>query len=147
MNEREALKLVEQNGIMLESARGKTSSLVAQIAGGVISENWWSHPKSHLISALTRTVREAEQVLVCRLLQGKITYVHRRLWAALVKVAEDLPPSSLASVRELHGAKGRHEVVETQFPDWVPEEVVAEAKRMSREGALRLLEGRIPGIE
>ena len=147
MNEREALKLVEQNGIMLESARGKTSSLVAQIAGGVISGSWWSHPKGHLIFALTRTVREAEQVLVCRLLQGKITYVHRRLWAALVKVAEDLPPSSLASVRELHGAKGRHEVVETPFPDWVPEEVVAQAQRMSREEALRLLEGRIPDIK
>lgn len=147
MNEREVLKLVEQNGIMLESARGKTSSLVAQIAGEVISGSWWSHPKSQLIFALTRTVREAEQVLVCRLLHGKITYVHRRLWAALVKVAEDLPPSSLSSVRELHSAKGRHEVVETQFPDWVPEEVLAEAKRMSREEALRLLDGRIPGIK
>ena len=147
MNEREALKLVEQNGIMLESARGKTSSFVAQVTGEVVSGSWWSHPKSHLIFALTRTVRKAEQVLVCRLLQGKITYVHRHLWAALVRVAEDLPISSLASIRELHAAKGHHEVVETQFPDWVPEEIVAEAKRMSREEALRLLDGRIPGIK
>ena len=147
MNEREALELVEQNGIMLESARGKTSSLAAQIAGEVVSGSWWGHPKSDQIFALTRTVRDSEQVLVCRLLQGKITYVHRRLWAALVKVADDLPPPSLASVRELHGAKGRHEVVETRFPDWVPEEVVSEAKRMSREEALRLLDGRIPGIK
>ncbi len=146
MNEREALLLVEQNGIMLESARGKTSSFAAHIAGEESSGSWWSHPKSHLIFELTRAVREAEQVLVYRLLQGKITYVHRRLWAALVRVAEDLPRSSLASVRELHSAKGHHEVLETQFPDWVPAEVVAKAKRMSREEALNLLDGRIPGI-
>ena len=56
MNQREALKLVEKNGIMLESARGKTSSLVAQIAGGDISGSWWSHPKSHLIFALTTPI-------------------------------------------------------------------------------------------
>jgi len=143
----EALRLIEQNGIMLESAGGNTASFVAQIAGEAISGSWWSHPKNHQIFALTRTVREDEHILVCRLLQGKITYVHRRLWAALVRVAGDLPPSSLASVKEMHSAKGHHKVVETQFPDWVQADTKAEAKRMSRDEALQMLDGRIPGIK
>lgn len=147
MNNSEALALVEQNGIMLESAGGNNASFVAHAAGEAISGNWWNHPKSHQIFALTRTVREDEHILVCRLIQGKITYVHRRFWAALVKVAPDLPASSIASIKEMHSAKGHHEVVETQFPDWVPEDTKAEAKRMSREEALQMLDGRIPGIK
>lgn len=147
MNKSEALKLVEQHGIMLESADGATANFVAQVAGENITGSWWNHPMSHQIFALTRAVREAEDVLVCRVIQGKITYVHRCLWVALVHFAEDLPASYLSSLEERHSVKGYHEVVETQFPDWVPEDILALAKRMSQDEAMLMLDGRIPGIK
>ncbi len=39
----------------------------------------WSHPRSLEIYAATRVVRDSPDVLVCRLLAGKATFVHWRL--------------------------------------------------------------------
>jgi hypothetical protein len=48
---------------------------------------------------VTRAVRDSDDVLVCRLIKGKITFVHRRLWPALVRAAGRLPSVRLRCVR------------------------------------------------
>jgi hypothetical protein len=45
---------------------------------------------------------------VCRLIGGKITLVHRRLWPSLVRLAERFPREELAQVRDEHTPSGRH---------------------------------------
>jgi len=87
MNCKTALQFVERHGIVLESAHGPVVTFADAAAGERIRGNWWSHPKSHQIFALTRLVRNSPDVLVCRLVDGKITYVHRRVWPALVRLA------------------------------------------------------------
>src|SRR6478672_11086794 len=77
---------------------------------------WWSHPKSHEIFAVTRAVRDSDDILVCRLIKGKITFVHRRLWPALVRAAGRVPSLRLSQAREVHTSSGRHVTKEVPFP-------------------------------
>jgi hypothetical protein len=77
-----------------------------------------------------------ERVLACRLVEGKVTYVHRRLWPALVRAAKRFPRTRLAQVTEIHAASGKHVTCELAFPKWVPKKVVAAAAAIDEEEAL-----------
>lgn len=141
MTPHQALAFVREHGVVLESAAGPVPSLAEVVAGAPIRGNWWAHPRSHEIFAATRAVRDSDDVLVCRLVDGKITYVHRRLWAPLVRAAKRFPRKRLAQVHEVHTASGRHITKEVAFPKWVPREVSAEAARLSEEDAVLQLGG------
>jgi len=134
MTAHEALAFVRKHGVVLESARGPVPSLAQVIAGEPIRGSWWSHPKSHEIFAATRAVRDSDDVLVCRLIAGKITYVHRRVWPALVRVANRFPSVRLSQLREVHTSSG-HMTTEVAFPDWVPSNVRAAARTLSESAA------------
>ena len=89
MTRRSALAFIKRNGIVLESARGPVPNLAEAVVGRRIRGSWWGHAKGKEIFWLTRAVRDSADVLVCRLVGGKVTYVHRRLWPALVRVARN----------------------------------------------------------
>src|SRR5216684_2175259 len=112
MTSRQALVFIRTHGVVLESARGPVPSLAEVIAGEPVRGSWWSHPKSYEIFAVTRAVRDRDDVRVCRLINGKITFVHRRLWPALVRVAGVFAPGHISRVREIHTSSGRHETKE-----------------------------------
>jgi hypothetical protein len=131
MNRRTALTFVERHGIVLESAHGPVATFADAVAGERVRGNWWSHPMSHQIFALTRLLRNSPDVLVCRLVDGKITYVHRRLWPALVRLAGELKQDRLAEIRELHTSLGTHQVHLRAFPEWVPAPVHRAAARLT----------------
>jgi hypothetical protein len=139
MTPKQALSFVKTHGVVLESARGLVPSLAEAVAGEPIRGSWWSHPKSNEIFLCSRAIRASPDVLVCRLVGGKVTYVHRRLWPALVRLAEHLNPARLAAIREVHTPSGKHKIETTPFPDWVPKKVIREAMRLTDEEAARLL--------
>jgi len=139
MTSGQAIAFIRQHGVVLETAQGPVPSLAATIAGGPIRGSWWSHPKSRDIFAVTRAVRNSGDVLVCRLIQGKITFVHRRLWPALVRAADRLPRDRLSQVRETHSRWGRHVTTEMPFPEWVPPNVRAAGRRLSEKAAFAQL--------
>ena len=87
MTPSQAAAFVRKHGIVLESAVGPVPSIAAAIAGEAIRGSWWAHPRSHEIFELTRGIRNRDDILVCRLVGGKVTFVHRRLWPALVRAA------------------------------------------------------------
>ena len=136
MTLRQALAFIRKHGVVLEAAQGPAPSLAEVIAGEPVRGSWWSHPKSHEIFAVTRAIRDSDDVLVCRLVKGKVTFVHRRLWPALVRAAARLPSDHLSQVREVHTKSGRHVTKEVPFPDWVPSSVRAAARSLSEEAAL-----------
>lgn len=136
MTSRQALAFVRKHGVVLEAARGPVPSLAEVIAGEPVRGSWWSHLKSQEIFAVTRAIRASDDVLVCRLIKGKITFVHRRLWPALVRVAGRIPSDHLSQVREVHTSSGRHVTKEVPFPDWVPSSVRAAARSLSEDAAL-----------
>jgi hypothetical protein len=136
MTTRQALAFIRQHGVVLEAAQGPVPSIAEAIAGAPLRGGWWSHPKSQEIFAVTRAIRDRDDVLVCRLIKGQVTFVHQRLWPALVRAASHLPPSRLSQVREVHTSSGRHVIKEVPFPKSVPSSVRAAARSLSEESAL-----------
>ncbi len=132
-------RFVEKHGVVLESARGPVPSLAEAIAGEPIRGSWWGHQKSHEIFRITRAIRACEDILVCRLLDDKVTFVHRRLWPALVRLAGEIPRSRLAQIAEVHTESGRHHVVETALEDWLPANIKAAARSLPRGEATAML--------
>src|SRR5437667_8734 len=135
MTTKDAIRFVKDRGIVLESGHGTVPNLAEMIAGGPIRGSWWGHIKGQEIWKITRALREAREILVCRLVDGKVSYVHRRLWPALIKVAKQIQPERLAAIHEVHLPSGRHEVRITPFPRWVPREVMDEAKNLEESEA------------
>lgn len=138
MTPKEGLTFVEQHGIVLQAARGPVPSLAAHIAGGPIVGSWWGHPKGQEIYAVAEAISDSDQILVCKLVEGKVTYVHRRLWPALVKLAPRFRKAQLAKVWNEHTTTGAHRSRTTPFPAWVPKEVEEEAERLASEEAERI---------
>jgi hypothetical protein len=97
VNQKEALAFVERHGIVLQAARGPVPNLAEEIAGGPIRGSWWGHPKGKEIFRASKAICESSNVLVCKLIGGKITYVHRLgAW-----------PDSREFLALVMGAKGR----------------------------------------
>ena len=140
----EALAFVRRHGVVLASAKGTAPRLTEAIAGESITGSWWAHPKSHHIFSILGAVTDSDQVLVCRLVGGKITLVHRRLWPSLVRLAKCFTPEQLAQVREEHTPSGRHVSRLVPFPDWVPADVSAQAGAVEEQQALAALGAWIP---
>lgn len=139
MTPRQALAFVKKHGIVLQAARGPVPSFAEHVAGGPIAGSWWAHAHGHEIFALATALSDHADVLVCKLVAAKVTYVHRRLWPALVKLAPRFDKSQLAKVDNEHTASGAHRSVATPFPQWVPEDVHREAALLSVDDAERAL--------
>lgn len=139
MSPRDAVAFVERHGVVLQAARGPVPSLAEAIAGGPIRGSWWGHPKGREIFQAATAVGDSADVLVCRLIDDKVTYVHRRLWPALVKMAGRFPKARLAKVWDEHTPTGAHRARRTPFPAWVPAEVMKEAAALPVAEAERIL--------
>jgi hypothetical protein len=139
MTPKEAVAFVKRHGIVLQAARGPVPNLAEAIAGGPIRGSWWGHAKGRIIFRASQAIGESPEVLVCKLINDKVTYVHRRLWAALVKLAPRFRKGQLARVWEEHTDSGAHESRQVAFPDWVPDDVMKEAEALSVGEAERML--------
>jgi hypothetical protein len=139
MSPRQGLTFVRRHGIVLQAARGPVASLAEAIAGGPIRGSWWAHPKGQEIFRVSEAVSEDDDVLVCKLVDGKVTYVHRRVWPALVRLASRFRRSQLAKVWNEHTATGAHRSRRVPFPEWVPATVLREAEGLSIAAAEQAL--------
>jgi len=139
MSADEALAFVESQGIVLVAARGPVPRLVEAILGEPIRGSWWAHPASHQIFAVLTKVGESNDLLMCRLVEDKVTLVHRRLWPALVRLESRFTRRQLAQVHQEHTASGRHRNRIAAFPSWVPQTVTKEAAQMSAAQAEQAL--------
>jgi hypothetical protein len=135
----DALAWVRDQGIVLQSARGPLPNLAEAVAGEAIRGSWWGHPRGHEIYDVLQEIDASPEFVATRLVNGKVTLVHRRLWPALVRLADRFDPSALASVRSEHLPSGRHRRVEVPFPDWVPAGERAAGVAISEEQALAML--------
>ena len=127
--------LLEEHGILLEAAQGPIPSLTELVVGEPIRGSWWGHPAGDEIFRATRALRDSPDVLVARLVNGKVTFVHRRLWPAVVRLADRIGSSRLAQLHEEHSTGGRHVMNEVPFPDWVPTAVMDAANALTEDAA------------
>ena len=136
---KQALAFVEEHGVVLQAARGRVPSFAEFVAGERIRGSWWGHPRGREIYRLAEAVADSGEVLLCRLVDGKVTYVHRRLWPALVRLAHRFRRDALAKVWSEHTPSGAHARRRITYPEWVPAEVFGQAERLSQEDAERQL--------
>jgi hypothetical protein len=126
---------------VLASARGPVPSLASEVVGEPIVGSWWSHPKAQTIFETLSAIDDDVDVRCFKLIDGKVTFVHRRVWPALVRLAQDgvLTAERLASFQQEHMPTGEHRNLVTRFPEWVPEEVAAAAASLTVEQARKQL--------
>jgi hypothetical protein len=143
------LEWIAEQGIVMQSAQHRLfPSLVEQIAGEPIAGSWWGHEKGREIYRALVIVHGSPEVVATKLVDGKVTLIHRRLWAALATLAEQrvITAARLNRVSEQHGEAGRHEKREEPFPEWLPRGLklpsLAEAQeRIGAAGVAALRDG------
>jgi len=82
--------LVREGLLLLSDAR--LPSIVSLVAGAPVRGSWWAHPAGRDIFRVSEDLADHPDVLVNRLVSGKVTYVHRRLWPALLTLARARQP-------------------------------------------------------
>ncbi len=80
------LAYLQTYGLLLQHDKA-LPSLSALVAGAPVHGSWWAHPQAHTIYALLNALAEHPDVLTVKLVLGKATFIHRRLWPALLAVA------------------------------------------------------------
>jgi hypothetical protein len=120
---RDALAFIEQHGLVLQSAQhAQVPSLADFVAGEKIRGSWWGHEKGREIFRTLGAVYASRDVVATKLVDGKLTLIHRRLWPALATLAYEgrVARARLAKVTQEHTDAGRHEKHEEPFPEWLP---------------------------
>ena len=82
---------LRDHGLLLE-ADAALPNVAALVAGAPVRGSWWSHPAGHAIFAVTEMLARHPDALATRLVGAKVTWVHRRLWPALLAVGSSGAP-------------------------------------------------------
>jgi hypothetical protein len=80
---------VEQCGLVTLSPLGDLPSIVRLVAGDDATARWWSHPKGTAIFNLYQHLADRPTILVAKLVAGRVTLVHRRLWEPVLVLAQN----------------------------------------------------------
>jgi hypothetical protein len=80
------LSALAEHGLLLLQDK-RLPNLVTIVTGEAVAGSWWGHPRGRDIFAALQLLAEHPDVVSTKLLGGKVTFVHRRLWPALVAVA------------------------------------------------------------
>jgi hypothetical protein len=131
------LAFVKKHGVVLASARGPVPSVAEAVAGQPIIGSWWAHPKGKAIFAALSELDDSDDVRCFKLVDSKVTFVHRRMWPALARLASDgvLSADRVASIQQEHMPTGEHRNFVTPFPDWVPDDVARAASALTADDA------------
>jgi hypothetical protein len=92
----EALDLIEREGVVTLVPVGDRPSLIAAIVGGPIRGSWWGHPQGKLIFDIATALEASREVLVTKLVDGKLTFVYKTRWSALYRYVTD--PSRVVGI-------------------------------------------------
>jgi hypothetical protein len=131
------VKFVEKHGIVLASAKGPVPNVAEAVAGEPIVGSWWAHKKGKAIFAALSEIDDSPDVRCFKLVDGKVTFVHRKVWPALVRLGNEgvLATAQLSSVQQEHMPTGEHRNIVTPFPEWVDDGTAAAAERLAADKA------------
>lgn len=76
---------LEELGLLLLSGYG-FPSVAGLIARNRIKGSWWSHPDAQTIFEVAELLDDHHDVLFLKLLDGKVTLVHRELWSRIFSI-------------------------------------------------------------
>jgi len=67
-------------------------NLCRLVAGERVRGSWWAHPRAQEIFQVYDALENHADVLILKLLSGKVTYIHRTLWPQIVAVGRAREP-------------------------------------------------------
>jgi hypothetical protein len=80
-----ALEAAGLHGLLMKSDP-KLPSVTTLVAGEPIRGSWWGHPKGRQIFRVLAILEDREEVTTVKLISGKDTFVHKRLFPALLSI-------------------------------------------------------------
>jgi hypothetical protein len=86
MSSRTVLGKLQQVGLLLLSDKA-LPNVVALVGGPQVKGSWWGHERGHEIFRELGRLEAHPDSLTTRLVSGKVTYLHRRLWPDFLSVA------------------------------------------------------------
>jgi hypothetical protein len=69
----QGVAFVKRHGIVLQAGRGPVPNFAEEIAGAPIRGSRWGHAKGHEIYSASEAVRNSPDVLLCKVIDGKVT--------------------------------------------------------------------------
>lgn len=81
----EVLGELKRHGVLLQTD-ARLPNVCALVAGAPVRGSWWAHPKSHEIFRVSGALEDHPDVLVLKLISGKLTYVERALWPCVAAI-------------------------------------------------------------
>jgi hypothetical protein len=133
------LSWIREHGVVLQSARGPVPNVAQFIAGEPIRGSWWGHAAGKEIYAILTILDDSPDLVTTRLINHKVTLLHRRVWPSVVRAGDQLGAERLAVIHSEHTASGAHHSFEVEYPLWVPEATLREAALLSVDEAFALL--------
>lgn len=76
---------LQQFGLLLESDP-RLPSICSLITGAPVRGSWWSHPLAHAIFHASGQLADHADVLITKLISGKVTFVHLTLWPEIFAI-------------------------------------------------------------
>jgi hypothetical protein len=118
---------------VLASARGPVPCVAEAVAGQPIVGSWWAHPRGKAIFAALSELDDSDDVRCFKLVDGKVTFVHRRVWPALARLAGSgvIDAGRAAAIQQEHMPTGEHRNLVMPYPDWVPDDVARAAAALT----------------
>jgi len=126
-------------GVLLETDR-RFPSITGIMVREPIKGSWWAHPMANDIYMLSQHLIRHPDAIFIKLLSGKTTYVHRRLWPELIAIGTAHEPWQLEGLTS--SAKAMLRKVEERGQLRMDEITGARAAKEKRADA-RSLEARL----
>lgn len=76
----------------------KFPSITSLVSGDAIRGPWWSHPQAKEVYRLSCDLRSHPDVLMIKLISGKVTAIHRPLWPAILAIGQAREPWQMAKL-------------------------------------------------
>jgi hypothetical protein len=83
---------------LLLDTDSKFPSITGLVVGDAVRGSWWAHPRSHEVFHLSCQLRDHPDVLMAKLVSGKVTLIHRPLWPAMVSIGTAREPWQLRTL-------------------------------------------------
>jgi hypothetical protein len=79
---------LDRIGLLMQHDKALPSATTI-IAGAPIAGSWWGHPKGKRIYEVLEELADGPLALCVKLVNGKRTYVHHRLWSPFLLLVKD----------------------------------------------------------
>ncbi len=91
MNVEDLVERLQEFDLLLDTDP-KFPSITGFVADGTEVGSWWAHPQAKQMYRLSCALRDHPDVLLLKLVSGKLTFVHRPLWAAILAIGTAREP-------------------------------------------------------